>query len=116
MTVSGGVEPCSVVKTHSVDDERIPFPLTGRVPEIGRIRIFRLLSAVQPNVTPNMSPAFVYENDTFRKLEDFSWIRGVHHSWNSGRQTEALGILFRIRRLSRFECLSTEFSEGYINA
>src|ERR1700728_4636562 len=77
MTVAGGIEPCYVIKAHGVDDERIAFPLTSRVPEIGWIGVLRLFPAVQPNVSPNVSSSFVYKNDTFRKLEDFSWI-GVY--------------------------------------
>jgi hypothetical protein len=62
-----------------------------------------------------MSPAFVYENDTFRKLEDFGWIRRVHHSRNAGRQTETFGILFRIGRLCGIERFSANLSERHLN-
>src|SRR4051794_17944376 len=90
------VDPGAFVETYGIDNERVAFPTTNRMPhprETQRVSL-GMLTAIHINDAPHMSTAFVNHHNAllFRQLNDLHWIWSGHHARPSRRQAETLRI------------------------
>ena len=88
------IQPRPIVEADGVHDQRVAFPMSDRLSQVGRIGILRVTASIGKDRTPEMRSALEHEEHSVWQLKHLEGKRRLVHPRDARRQTPRFRIVF----------------------